>query len=111
MLNTSFITTVVLFLSVFEYFKYSYLVECLFYGLNVGNLNLNTFLHFILLYIYYTQFSLQFFKFGIALNFCILKYYTLTFVEIQPVFSSTRNPLNVIQECRDISHLNSKKVN
>lgn len=57
MLNTSFITTVALFLSVFEYFEYSYLVECLFYSLNVGNLNINTFLHDILLYILYIHIS------------------------------------------------------
>ena len=60
MLNTSFITTVALFLSVFEYFEYSYLVECLFYSLNVGNLNINTFLHDILLYIViYTYITLK----------------------------------------------------
>lgn len=70
-----------------------------------------TFYYIYYIYIYHTQVSLKFFLFGITLNSYILKYYTLTFVEIQPVFSRTKNPLNVFQECRDISPLNSKKVN
>ena len=60
MFNTSFITTVALFLSVFEYFEYSYLVECLFYSLNVGNLNINTFdMIFYYIYIIYTYITLK----------------------------------------------------